>query len=365
MTRSGARGRVVAVAVVLVVVAVACSSSSGSNTSTPGPAVSRPSQPFTVGSVPTRYTLMSQAKGRQYNAWGDDSLGTSEPFMVLDSTGSNRPARVVVSVTGFQGYEGGLMQASPAGGPKVKYRRLRVDGHPAIFVPAQTVNEPAPARRFAWSDLLVRRGPDLAVRVRARGAMLQQLEPIARDVDPHGKTFAPTVRPVPGGYRSLGGVDVAAVAAAFPFEYPVSADPHRVGPGNPSVHHAEWNGPADAILSVVTVPSRTASVPALVGSSAFGNPSSRTKRVRVGDHAGVLVEERRDHPLRGVWRRVVYADMGNGNVVVVAAWRSPPRVQEMIAIAKSVKPTTAATWDRNTPDTPVPFSDPTRFQPER
>ncbi len=63
--------------------------------------------------VPDGFHLVVAGKGTQYQNWGSDSLGTHEPFTVLSPDGkATGPEVVVVSATGFAGYEGELAQAS-------------------------------------------------------------------------------------------------------------------------------------------------------------------------------------------------------------------------------------------------------------
>ena len=224
--------------------------------------VSHPSEPFTVASLPPGYSQTAAEVGRQYNPWGDDSEGTAEPFTVLAPKRSDglSSRAIIVSITGFAGYEGGFAQASPSQVPTVRARQLSVGGHPAIFTPAHTETAPS-LRRYPWSDLLVRRGSDLAVRVQARGngSSLSQLEAVARGVRPRDQTLAPTVTTAPAGYNVVGSVDVGVVAAADPdvADSPLTSDSYRARPGNAVVHRATWiRTGTTSTLTAVTLPAR-------------------------------------------------------------------------------------------------------------
>lgn len=68
-------------------------------------AVSGRSHPFAVGLVPRGFRPVSAGSGNKRQAWGDDSFGTDEPFTVLRGDGDSV---MVVSTTGFEGYQGNL-----------------------------------------------------------------------------------------------------------------------------------------------------------------------------------------------------------------------------------------------------------------
>ena len=351
MAMSGSR--VFAALIGLALVAVGCNGSQGNaQPERPAPPASSPSQPFSVV-VPAGHELKAAEQGRQYTPWGDDSSGNVDPFTVLTPHGSDvSSARaVVVSVTGFAGYEGGLDQASPGGGPGVRSERFEVDGRAAIFTPAQTAKNPS-IGRLQWSDLVVARERDLAVRVRARGGTKDQLVDIERRVEPNGRTVAPALHDAPSGYDVVGSVDVGAVAAenldVDTFE--LINDAFRAGPGNPVVHRMTWTGADEGSgLALITVPSRLATLDAIPGLVAFarsGRPERRAQRIDVGGRTGVFVEEvLPGSPPAAFSQRMVYADTTWGNLVITVAWgRATPSGAQLAAMAASVTPVATTAW---------------------
>lgn len=309
----------------------ACSDG-GEDPSSSTAVVSRPAQAFSVGVVSAGYTPVATSHGRPYVPWGDDSLGTKEPFVVLAPKGSNAFSRraVVISVTGFQGYESGLDQASPAGGPGVESHRSRIDGQRAIYVPEQVTGPPYVRRLQA--ELLVVRGPDLAVRVRKQGATEAELAAIERNVRPRGRSLAPSVTSTPDGYAVLGSVDAGVVTASDLDGVTASlSDPAQVRPsaGNPQAWLSTWSAPgapADG-LAVTTLPARAGSLEALPASSAISGAEHSARWIDVGGRRGVLTEDRVKGSNAGdasapvvFTKRVVYSDPGWGNLVVVVAW---------------------------------------------
>ncbi len=312
--------------------------------------VSRPAQAFSVGAVPVGYTPVSTSHGRPYVPWGDDSLGTKEPFVVLAPKGSSAFSRraVVISVTGFQGYESGLDQASPAGGPGVESRHSRIDGQRAIYVPQQVTGPPYV--RPLQAELLVVRGSDLAVRVRKQGATEAELAAIERNVRPRGRSLAPSVTSAPEGYAVLGSVDAGAVTAsdldAVTANLSASAKV-RPSAGNPPAWLSTWSAPgapADG-LAVTTLPARSGSLEALPASAVTPGADHLVRWIDVGGKRGVLVEEREADPNApgapiAYTKRVLYSDLGWGNLVVVVAWggTAVPSAAELAKTAASVTP---------------------------
>src|SRR4030095_7369592 len=115
--------------------------------------------PFLVDGVPDGFRLEVAGRGTSSQEWGGDSVGAGEAFTVAAPAGADPggPEAVIVSVTGYEGYEGGLDQASGGyGGDSIDH--FRVDGHPAIYAPPATDG----SYERAWEDLVVARGDDLA-----------------------------------------------------------------------------------------------------------------------------------------------------------------------------------------------------------
>lgn len=273
--------------------------------------------------------------------WGDDTYGTAEPFTVLAPDGSDArsPDAIVVSVTGFRGYEGGLAQASPGDSPAVRSDRFVVDGREAIFTPAQ----PRGNGRTRWADLVVVRGRDLAVRVTARRATKQRLLDVLARVRPssdHSKP--PTVPDPPSGFHVVGSVD-ADVTAGF---HGGVSDLLPTSDLAPAITHGiEWTS-AHATLMVQTLPGRSASLGAMSAYTAFSYWRYPTVRSRsIGGAPAMVITSRVDGSvvgLRAVFVRAAWGDL----VMVVSFGRDGFSEQELVDVAASVRPTTEAEWQR-------------------
>ncbi len=332
------RRRWIAVLYVASVAVAGCASDAGSST-TPETG-SRTSSPFSVGEVPAGYELVTAGMGTRVGEWGDDSTGTVEPYTVLSPDGhADHPDVVLVSITGFEGYEGGLAQA--AGGYLSPDREeLTIDGTEAMYSPATQ-----DARGAHWADLVVVRRADLAVRVSSPSASKAELTSIAaRVVVPDDHTKAPTVPDPPQGLRVVGSVDVDGVLAAD-----ASVAPHTDQiPGPRSAHAAGWvragSDEADH-LAVLTVPGASLDLVAL---SVRVQPDivTRTSHERTVDgRPGLVLDEAWEG--YSVARRSVFLDAGWGDVVVVSATgETVPAEEELVTMAASVQPTDDASWER-------------------
>ena len=343
----------VAVIAALLVVA-ACASGQGEHTRSR--TVSHPSAPFTVTAVPAGFERIAAERGRQYNPWGDDSFGTAEPFTALARHGRDvsDPKLIVVSATGFLGYEGGLGQAAPGRAGFDRSTIFRVNGRRAIFTPAQTTTD----GRRVWSDLVVVRQHDLAVRVRTRNATKDQLLNVLQRVEPLGKTMAPNVPDPPSGYEVVGSVD-AGVTAGLNLDVPewdLTNDAYRTGPGNPVVHRMKWSTTDRGGMTVTTFPAGLGSLDAIPGYAAFrlGDGHTTSRPVTVAGRRGVTLEIR----YTSGWKQMaVFTQTRWGNLVMVMAWGdSTPSVHELVAMAASVAPTAEAEWPHQLPGRtpPVP-----------
>jgi hypothetical protein len=301
---------------------------------------SQQSASFTTRPVPPGYTsVASSAQVIQYAPWGDDTEGTAEPYTVLAPR--KRPWNidrvVVVSVTGYKGYEGNLHQAAPGGRPEMKSKSFKLDGRDAIYTPAQT-NKFATIR---WDDLVAVRGPDIAVRVRALHGSRARLVSILRTVKPStDHATAPRVPDPPSGLVVLGRVDAA--PSAVPVLDASIDDPQRrsswLSRGNPVAHVSRWTSP-DATLTVTTLPAFVASLPAMRGGVALSNartaPTAHT--IDIGASRGIAIEEPFE---RGYTKRTVYWQAPWGNLVTVAAaGRGIPAMSTLADLAASVRPT--------------------------
>jgi hypothetical protein len=230
--------RAVAVLVALFLVSAACGHRRGVTTATadePGPILT---SPFLVEDVPEGFRLEVAGRGTTSQAWGGDSYGSDEPFTVLAPPGADPGGdeAVVVSVTGYEDYEGGLDQAS-AGYLADSTEHFRMDGRAAVYAPATTQDPYGPR---SWDDLVVARSDDLAVRVTAAGAGRERLVDIARRVEPdEDTTRAPRVPDPPDGLVVVGSVGVGVQLALTP-RLDIAAD---FVPGLDVAYAAGWVTP--------------------------------------------------------------------------------------------------------------------------
>jgi hypothetical protein len=318
--------------VLLVVIAVVlvpgCDSGGGAGEA--GPRRSSESSPVRVGFVPEGYALTVVGRGRASQYWGDDSAGTHEPFTVLAPEGADAssPEAVIVSVTGFEGYEGGLDQAS-SGYVSGEEQRFRLDGRDAIYTPRRT--DLLGEQR--WADLVAIRGTDVAVRVTARDATRKQLVEVLRRVSPsQHRSQAPTVPDPPAGLRVVGSVDADAV---------VALERATVELGPPSAHGAAWRqGPAG--LAVVALPGRSAELAALAGFRVIGQWNRVESRSREVAGRSGLVLDGAGAGDGGFPRRAVVTYSQSGDLLIVVADTRDQRGQllseeDLIAVAASAR----------------------------
>jgi hypothetical protein len=217
--------RVAALTLLALVAGVAgCSDQAGDGTATgaPGEDGDDTSSPFVVdpAAVPDGFTPAAAGTGELVQDWGSDSFGTNEPFTVLapPGTGADDDHVVIVSTTGFEGYQGGLEQAS-ASYMDADVESFDYEGRPALYVPPsdEALDDPAGGPRAGWADLVAERGDDVAVRVSARGAGRDALLGVLDHVVvPDDHTAAPDVVRPPAGMEVLGSGDADLVLSAFP-----------------------------------------------------------------------------------------------------------------------------------------------------
>jgi hypothetical protein len=261
------------------------------DTSTDTSTGSEAASPFLVDAIPERVHLVTAGEGTGQQDWGSDSVGTHEPFTVLAPEGGSAAGDdlVVVSVTGFEGYQGGLAQASAGYGRDPD--AFDLDGRDAIYTPADGDR---------WADLVVDRGDDVAVRVTAADAGRDDLVAVAERVQPDAdRGRAPAVPDPPDGVAVVGSVDAAVVASVRSY-----VDAGTV-PGTGDAFGAGWTtgapvAPADpaqgppgsAELTVVAHPGDMADLDALPGIAAFGLYRDATvSSVTVDGRAAALVEQ--------------------------------------------------------------------------
>jgi hypothetical protein len=319
-------------AAVLLVLAtlVGCTSDDPHPPAAPVASAPSPATPFTVDWLPDGFEPVAQGRGLTVPDWGSDEVGTVEPFTTLAPDGSDDPDDlVVVAATGYAGNQGGLAQASvtyccKGVGP---HDRFRLDGDPAIYSP--------PYKDRRWSELVVARGDDLALRIVAPGWGRKRLVDLARRTTPSSDhDVGPAVDP-PDGWRVLGSVGARAVltvSSSASLPDPPSTDDD----GNPlfwspkGSYAAVWARRGEELF-VTTVES--SAYEGLVGISRFPRWRSRANRRDDGfvlHRAGTTAVLRR---------------LDDGPLVLVAssAQRDP---DDLWRVATSVRPGSAARWEQ-------------------
>lgn len=339
-----------AVALVLSLIAIAAFGACGAGEASPGaePTGSSTSSPFTIGAPPTGYELVTAGTGTQRQAWGDDSIGNDDPFTVLAPEGADATSRdiVVVSVTGFGGYEGGLGQASRGYGDPESFT---LDGHDAMFGGSSVVDGVP-----TWADLVVVRGDDLAVRATARHATKDELIAVARSARPSADHLrAPDVPDPPNGLHVVGSVDANVVVGLWP---DAAAHTDRV-PGTAAAHGAGWvNG--RQLIAAMTLPGQAAALDALGGFAVFRQREQFDTRSRtINGRPAIVIDSVRGDPNLDYGYRAVLTQTDWGDLVIVAAVTLPvpssgtpaDRVtteQTLIDLAASVRRADDTTWEQ-------------------
>lgn len=121
--------------------------------------------PFRV-EAPGGLVPAGEGRGAYPQFWGDDSSGNHGPSVVLapDASSAGPDDVTVVTASGFEGYQGGVAQASAS--YTLPHETLEIHGRPALF----SVASPSSGRSV--SELLVERGDDLALVIRSPEASL-------------------------------------------------------------------------------------------------------------------------------------------------------------------------------------------------
>ncbi len=336
-------------AVALVFLLVAASAGCGGDDADPGTerTGSTTSSPFTVGAPPPGFELVTAGTGTQTQAWGDDSFGNDDPFTVLAPEGGDAtsPDIVVVSITGFEGYQGGLGQASRG----IDGESFQVDGQPAIFVPTRTDKS-----YWHWADLVVQRGEDLAVRATARDATREELIEIARRVKPSADHLrAPQVPDPPNSLHVVGSVDAHVVVGFLPA---VGAHSDQV-PGTSAAHGVGFvNG--TSVIAVMTLPGRAAAIAALPGFAAFSQRDHfEVRSLLINGRPGTVITSLHGDLDEGWGDRSVLTTTEWGDIVMVSA-RSVPLSRSgspadnattealLVELTSSVRRADAVAWER-------------------
>lgn len=253
--RDGCRpGVVVVTAAVLL---GACGGDDGTSAPPPSPpppaevdeateaALGASTSPFALrGEVPGGYRLVSAGIGSDNTAPGDDDGGAPEPFTVLLGGGEADLAVVVVSATGFDGTDEDLDRIAT---PALDREVLTVENRPGRFVPSAPGAGDDPAR---WAELLVDRGDDVAVRVSAASATLDQLAEVLAYVDlDEVPQRAPALPDPPADLAVLGSAHLEWLLA----EAVVVGATEGPGSGPVGTHVAGWAGDGGELV-VLTLP---------------------------------------------------------------------------------------------------------------
>jgi hypothetical protein len=225
---------------------------------------------------------------------------------------------VVASVTGYRGYQGGLDQASTSydcGLPGCLDRRS-VDGKAARYQgPVRDGRD-----RRTWSDLVVARADDLAVRVDAVGDRADLVAWQRRVMPATERTLAPDVR-VPAGYRLVGHVDADVVEAFNAYVHPDRPEVLNVPT---SGHYAGWRA-ADVDLVAVTLPAGAADLDAIAAWAGRGRWRAATVEVVPGtQHPAIGVAVHESDVCGGcATRRLLVTTSSWGDVVVITSSGTP------------------------------------------
>jgi hypothetical protein len=304
--------------------------------------LSSESSPFSVAEPPEGYRLVTAGRGRQTAIWGGDEYGTDEPFTVLAPTGADAtdPASIIVSITGFEGYQGGLDQAA-RGYIAATHEDLEINGRRAIYTRSQQTR-----RGTTWADLVAVRGDDLAVRVGSITAAKAELIDVLHRVElSGGRSRAPSVPEPPPGYEVLGSVGADVVVGFSP---EVAANSDAI-PGTSAAHAAAWIGEGRRALAVMTLPGDAAALDALSGYGEFVQFDQFTaNRINVGQQPGVILDIASlvDGAPR-FERRILAATTDWGDVLlVVATGEAVPPVEVLTAFAATVRRANSSAWER-------------------
>lgn len=304
------------------------------------------SSPFAVGWVPPGFEPFVAGMGTAVPLWGDDSSGTDEPFTVLAPPDRDDPAAlVVVSVTGYAGYQGGFAQAS-AGFPGDP-AWFEVGGRQAIFterrrLPGTSDADEDEDEDETVSEIVVDRGEDLAVRVVGRHPRAE-LAAMASGARPQGRSQAPEVDP-PEGLDVVGRVDTDLVLALQAAAQPGIDEV----PGPTSAHGAAWEREGST-LAVLTVPGAAGDLPALVAQPILSRGTT-VRELAVDGSPAVLVERTYDDCADApceVHARTTVSATSSGDLLIVRATGELPVVtsEELVRVAASVSTTDPKAWD--------------------
>jgi hypothetical protein len=204
---------------------------------------------------------------------------------------------------------------------------------------------PDDADPTATAELVVDRGDDLAVIIRANGMSKDELvELLARVTPADDHAQAPRVDP-PAGYDVIGSVDADVIVALDPYVVP----DHGGVPGLAGTHSVIWwqGDPSAAasssftgLIAALTVPGDSVDVAALAGHTLQPGPYEFSRYSRVAD-ATVLEYGSDESTNRAVFLPTSWGDA----LMVVASGDALPTTEAMVAMASSARPASAEGWE--------------------
>lgn len=338
--------------VAALVVMVGCADGSGNE----APAASSPTQqgsvqssPFRVGAVPEGYDVVTAGVGTQEGPiWGEDCCGTQEPFTVLSPDGSaGHPESVIVSTTGFAGYQGELGQASP-GYAGDKWDDTPVGDRNALYFPGEP-NADGTAGETR-SDLVVQVDDDLGVRVTApdasRAALVAVFEQTSWSED---HLEPPSVAEPPDGMEVVGSVSPELEMVAFG---PVMANSDQT-PGSERTHSIGYSN-GDLDLRVASLPGSVVDVDAAASffDAGWRGAGGQVAFDSVRGRRSVALTYESESSLE----RATISETPNGDVLVISQFSStrpgfsgtvptPLTTDDMHALAATAEPVSQEAWD--------------------
>jgi hypothetical protein len=303
------------------------------------------SSPFRVGREPEGYRLVQAGRGGITQTWGDDTAGNDEPVTVLAPAGEGpgSAGEVRVSTFGYEGLQGELAQGSQGyviGDPQA----FELNGRQALY---SAPFEYSGIRRPA--DLVVDAGDGVGIRVASVEASRRELAAVAEQVRvPDDNWEAPVVADPPGNLEVVGSADADVRLSILSWPGPYS----DFLPAGERAHSAVWAipialgawRPETGTVVVTTLPGQALDLDATAASLRGLDGRGQKPDITSADVAGrpALVVDLE----RGQDRVVVSSSPGGDLLLVVAHGATLPGAEELLAVAASVEPATAAEWDQ-------------------
>ncbi len=291
--------------------------------------------PFTVDLEVAGYRAVSAGVGTAEQIWGSDGDLTDEPFTALEEDSTSGDASVVlISVTGFEGQEGGLSQSAFG---RSDEQAFSLDRHDAIYSPPGDSS-----RSRTWSDLVVAIADDFAVRVTTPQATRGELVELFKRVETHGRLEPPSIEP-PEGMHIVGSMDAHAAVAS---RASVVASSDYV-PGTSAARSVGWVGEDDGsgTLGLVALPGSAADLDAIaVGQVVLGWVDPTVTAGVVDDRHYIVVDE--DRPPDYSDRRAIWMEAPWGELLTVRAVGDElPSRDRLLELLLSVAPADDAAWE--------------------